>query len=201
MSKKLETSEIEALEKRGYVVLPAFLSPNEAAEQRSEIARLKTEGSFRPARVGRADQTQRHAQVRGDETCWLEPSRLTPPQAPLWNAMESLRTTLNEKLFLGLFELEAHYALYAPGSFYERHLDRFQNTDLRVLSVVLYLNESWSPEDGGQLRLEIPETKKTIDVQPEAGTLVLFLSDRFPHEVRPTRRERMSFTGWFKRRS
>jgi SM-20-related protein len=38
-------------------------------------------------------------------------------------------------------------------------------------------------------------------VLPQGGRLVAFLSDRFEHEVLPARRERMSFTGWFRRRS
>jgi SM-20-related protein len=37
-------------------------------------------------------------------------------------------------------------------------------------------------------------------VLPQGGRLVAFQSDRFEHEVLPARRERMSFTGWFRRR-
>ena len=40
----------------------------------------------------------------------------------------------------------------------------------------------------------------SVDVLPQGGRLVAFLSDRFEHEVLPARRERMSFTGWFRRR-
>jgi SM-20-related protein len=36
------------------------------------------------------------------------------------------------------------------------------------------------------------------DLLPDAGRLVCFLSDRFPHQVLPARRERFSLTGWFK---
>jgi hypothetical protein len=36
---------------------------------------------------------------------------------------------------------------------------------------------------------------------PVGGRLVAFVSERFEHEVLPGRRERMSFTGWFRRRS
>jgi len=37
-------------------------------------------------------------------------------------------------------------------------------------------------------------------VHPTGGTLVLFLSERFAHEVLPAKRERLSLTGWFKSR-
>jgi len=188
------------LETQGYFIAPDFLSAKEVDAQRQEIERLRSIGSFQAARIGRGEKTQLQTQIRGDETCWLEPAQLSPTQSTLWNKMEALRCLINEKLLLGLFELEAHYAIYSPGSSYEKHLDRFQSDNKRVLSIILYLNENWKKEDGGELRLEIPETQKTLDVLPTGGTLVAFLSDKFPHEVRPTHRERFSFTGWFKQR-
>jgi SM-20-related protein len=42
---------------------------------------------------------------------------------------------------------------------------------------------------------------ETLDVLPEGGTLVAFLSERFQHEVLPARRERLALTGWFRRRA
>ena len=36
-----------------------------------------------------------------------------------------------------------------------------------------------------------------IDLLPEGGSLVVFLSAGFEHEVLPATRERMSITGWF----
>ena len=41
--------------------------------------------------------------------------------------------------------------------------------------------------------------RAAVDVQPEAGTLVLFRSADLPHEVLPARRERWSVAGWFRR--
>ncbi|WP_255856521.1 2OG-Fe(II) oxygenase [Marinobacterium rhizophilum] len=35
-------------------------------------------------------------------------------------------------------------------------------------------------------------------VEPCYGTLVVFLSDRFPHEVLPARRQRLSLAGWYR---
>jgi len=36
-----------------------------------------------------------------------------------------------------------------------------------------------------------------FDLLPEGGSLVVFLSAGFEHEVLPATRERMSITGWF----
>jgi SM-20-related protein len=99
-------------------------------------------------------------------------------------------------------ELEAHLAVYPPGSGYGIHVDRFSDDDARVVSVVLYLNDAWRPEDGGCLRLHLGDAGSATsrDIAPRAGTLAVFLADRFPHEVLPARRERYSLTGWFLRR-
>ncbi len=35
---------------------------------------------------------------------------------------------------------------------------------------------------------------------PQLGTLAVFLSANLPHEVLPATRERLSLTGWFRRR-
>jgi SM-20-related protein len=63
----------------------------------------------------------------------------------------------------------------------------------------MYLNENWALADGGALR--IYDGKRVRDVLPVAGTLVCFLSDRFEHEVLPATRERLSLSGWFRRRA
>jgi SM-20-related protein len=99
-----------------------------------------------------------------------------------------------------VFDLELHWALYPPGAHYARHCDRLRGSRARVVSLVLYLNESWRRRDGGALRLYL-DANTTRDVVPRAGTLVAFLSDRFEHEVLPARRERLSVTGWLRRRA
>jgi SM-20-related protein len=35
-------------------------------------------------------------------------------------------------------------------------------------------------------------------VVPQMGTLVVFLSERFPHEVLPAHADRYSIAGWFR---
>jgi len=43
----------------------------------------------------------------------------------------------------------------------------------------------------------VGELPNFVDVEPKAGTLVVFCSDRVPHEVLDTRTERMTVVGWF----
>jgi SM-20-related protein len=90
--------------------------------------------------------------------------------------------------------------VYPAGAFYRRHRDHFRGTEDRTLTTTLYLNEDWADADGGQIRLFLPDADP-VEVTPRAGTLVLFLSQDFDHEVLPAGRPRWSWTGWFKQRS
>jgi SM-20-related protein len=156
-------------------------------------------GALRPAGVGTGAGHRLQGGVRGDHILWLEAPGATAAQQSCLQQFEALRLTLNRELQLGLLDFECHFAVYSPGAFYRRHLDRFATDDRRTLSCVLYLNEAWGAEDGGALRLYLPDQHR--DVLPRAGTLVAFLSERFEHEVLPAQRERLSLTGWFRRRA
>ena len=188
------------LGRQGWSVQPGFLDPATAAALRERALAWWRNGEFRPAFVGRGPSRRRNEAVRGDHLRWLDFSvggRFSDVYATWY---EPLRLALNRSLYLGLFELEAHVTVYPPGSFYVRHLDRFRDALHRTVSVILYLNPDWQPDDGGALRLYLPQpdgSEAHRDVLPQAGTLVTFLSDEIPHEVLPTGRERLSFTGWF----
>ena len=60
----------------------------------------------------------------------------------------------------------------------------------RVISFILYLNrEDWQQGDGGELRMyghRGAEWAQPVDVAPTPGTLLLFYSRDFDHEVLAT---------------
>jgi SM-20-related protein len=136
--------------------------------------------------------------VRGDHIQWLEPGQ-HPACDEYLQALDELRMALNQGLYLGLEDFEGHFALYPPGAFYQKHVDRFRDDDRRAVSVVFYLNDDWQAEQGGALRLYLPNGE-TRDVLPHAGSLLVFLSADMPHEVLPASRDRLSLTGWLRRR-
>ncbi|MBB5193159.1 SM-20-related protein [Silvimonas terrae] len=189
----------QTLADEGKLIWPGFLSQDEVRQLRADMdARRDT---FHAAGIGREQGYQRDTSIRGDEVLWLEND--APLSVPILSALENLRQTFNSELYLGLAEFEAHFAVYPLGGFYKRHLDQHRNRDTRVVTFVLYLNEDWHEQDGGQLRIYLDGTQSGAwqDVTPHGGTLVLFLSDRFEHEVIPATRERRSLTGWFRRRA
>lgn len=178
--------------------MPDFVPPELVEALRQECLDPRTRGQFRTAGIGGTRQLR--ADIRGDRILWLEPPGMTPAQRQYLARFERLRRALNQVLQIGLFEFESHFARYAPGAFYRRHLDQFAGGGRRRVSTVLYLNSGWGDGDGGELRIYPNPAGSTgyIDVRPVAATLVAFLSERFPHEVLPARRERLSLAGWFK---
>ena len=165
---------------------------------RGRCVELHDTGGLRPARVGRGNHEQLVPEVRGDFISWLEAPERDAEQSVLAR-LDDLRSALNRSLMTGLEDFQGHFALYPRGAGYARHFDRLVGTDARAISAALYLNDGWEADDGGQLRLYVGGGS-SVDVLPQGGRLVAFLSDKFEHEVLPARRERMSFTGWFRRR-
>ncbi len=162
----------------------------------SEALGLQRTGQFKTAATGKG-AGRRIAHLRGDSTLWLNDASCGLASQQILAASDAIRVGLNRRLMLGLNGLEAHYAIYPPGAGYVRHRDRFNNDDARVVSMVIYLNPAWPDSAGGQLRLYTD--KGPLDILPELGTCVFFLSEKLEHEVLAATQTRMSIAGWFRR--
>lgn len=197
---------IHGIETQGYAISDAFLPPHVTNDLLHEAQSLKDAQEMHLARTGTdtsAQEATRLPNPRGDMIHWLDSANPSSPQTAYWTAMDTLKNALNRHFFMGLFDMEAHFAIYPVDSIYQKHLDQFREKKERKISVILYLNENWQPDNGGQLRLYLDgqDCLQHLDINPEAGKLVTFLSDRFFHEVLPAKRERTSLTGWFRTRS
>jgi SM-20-related protein len=190
---------IDDLAAQGWSQQHAFLPQSLTAELAQECRARAAAGELAPAAIGRAAGQAIVEGIRGDRILWIEKGQSAACDRFL-AAMDRLRQELNRQLFLGLDELECHFAFYPPGAYYLRHFDRFRDDDLRSVTVVFYLNPDWQAEQGGALRIYLDE-RRSLDLLPEAGTLACFVSADFAHEVLPASRERLSLTGWFRRRS
>jgi len=172
------------------------------------LQRINTMGDdqFVHARVGREQLLMKNQFVRKNEICWITGESDAGRDWLQWTS--ELQLFLNRRLLLGLFSFESHFSHYAVGDFYKRHVDALRSTKLkdsnisktnRVLSVVVYLNPDWVPENEGELILYKDELdQEGIKVIPGFGTVVVFLSEDFPHEVLVTNRDRYSIAGWFR---
>ena len=184
----------------GWALCSDFLPASTIAALADELQSRWREGVFRAAGVGAGENLRLRPEIRNDFVHWLSETAQTPAEAPYFAELEKLRLAINRQLYLGLFAFEGHMTIYPPGSFYRKHLDQFQGVAYRKVSTILYLNEDWQAEQGGQLRIHLDDGPggEYVDILPRGGTLVLFLSDRFYHEVLPATRMRMSLTGWLK---
>jgi SM-20-related protein len=187
---------------RGFVVVPGFLARAPVTALRGEGKRRRAAGEFHAATVGRAGSAERDASIRGDSICWIGGGASTAPEWTLIAQLHALCAVLNGALFLGIAELEAHYACYPPGAGYRRHVDRFRDDAARVISLVLYLNDEWRDGDGGALRIYATRDahQPACELPPRGGTLVAMRSDAIAHEVLPASAERWSIAGWLRRR-
>ncbi|GGX05456.1 2OG-Fe(II) oxygenase [Pigmentiphaga litoralis] len=192
----LSAHTLEHLSVHSWAEQSLFLLPSLTDALSAECRRRADDGSFRLAGVGTGSGRVTLPTLRGDRILWLERGLSDACDAYL-GVMEGVRQALNGQFFLGLRDYETHFACYAPGAGYVRHLDRFRDSDARVVSAVLYLNEAWTATDGGALRLH-PPGGLPVEVQPDAGRLVLFMSAEMPHEVLPSTRDRLSLAGWFR---
>ena len=190
---------LHALAQNGYTIVPDFLPHEVTSALLAECQDLYHQGKTHTAGIGRGSRHRVLSAVRNDQVVWLDSTHLSPAQAIYWQAMEDLRQQLNRTYFLGLVDYECHYAHYPVGGYYQKHRDTFHATNRRRISSVFYMNFDWTPANGGQLRLFIPQGSDdaTVDVLPTAGTLVIFDS-HMQHEVLPTQAMRHSLAGWLR---
>ncbi len=159
---------------------------------------------LRAAGIGRQKDHTVAPGIRSDAIAWITGS--TPAEQAWLAWADALRQFLNRHLFMGLDSFESHFAHYAPGAFYARHLDAFRQAGVpaastRRVSLVAYFNPHWQEDEGGELVLVDPQSGQEHRVLPELGTVALFLSEEVPHEVRAARRDRFSIAGWFRVRT
>jgi SM-20-related protein len=184
----------DGLAEEGYAVADHFLNEEEvrailqSGDFHDSIQRFKKAG------IGKSQNSQINEAIRGDYIQWLDRNTASAAVNVYLNRLNELREFLNQALFLSLKDQEVHLTVYPVGTFYKRHLDQFKKDDHRKLSVILYLNENWKEENGGQIRLHLDSGEK--DIFPFAGRLVCMRSDQIEHEVVAANRERLSITGW-----
>lgn len=200
------------LRERGYAIVDKALPDSLIAALRAELCEQVDAGALNAAKIGRQAAKTLRSDIRGDSIQWLDGDSVAQAEWLAWAA--ALQQYLNRQLFLGLHSFESHFAHYPAGAFYQKHFDAFVGQQNRILSVVLYLNDDWPKEAGGELLLyhsnlalqasaeprgEVESSVVPIErVWPDGGRLVVFMSEEFPHEVTLTTQDRYSIAAWFR---
>lgn len=188
---------IASIARDGLGVIDNWLSDQELARISRAFDQWMIDKQFTPAKIGKAENQLLNTEIRGDETWWFDPLDPPPELSAILKRIDELRLQINRELFLGLKDWEAHLAIYPAGAAYKKHLDRHRDSSHRKLSLILYLNDSWTDKLGGELVIYRNTNEEVMRVSPIGGRLVAFLSEEFPHEVLPAKRARRSLTGWF----
>lgn len=191
---------VEAIAATGCYVGASVIDATLVTALRGRLRLLQAKQGLSAAQVGRAASLTPAPQLRGDWIAWFDQDALDPVESDAMALIDSLRDALNKALYIGAMDTECHYTCYPTGAFYKTHVDRFGDHDRRVISLVFYLNAHWLDDQGGELLIHHPGAKSQR-VLPRSGTMVAFLSARFPHEVLPATRPRLALTGWIRRRA
>lgn len=185
------------LQTQGWSIQDNFFSEGFTQALMDEVENIQND-YMQQAGIGRKQDRQIILDTRRDYIQWIDPDKAI--KIDYLKMMESFRIALNRRLFLGLFDYEAHFARYEEGAFYEKHIDAFKGQSNRILSMVLYLNEDWKEGDGGELIIYDEHNPEKVlgRFSPIKGRLAIFLSECFYHEVNVAKRTRHSIAGWFR---
>lgn len=173
-----------------------FLGTVLSKQLQGNLLQLLQKKQFKAAGIGHKKDFIKDKLIRSDLIYWLDRKHNDAHENTFFNLMDRFVQYLNQTCYTGITSYEFHYAFYDKGSFYKKHLDQFKNNNSRMYSMIMYLNEDWQPNDGGELCV-YPFGKAQI-ISPLNGKCVFFKSDQLEHEVLLSHQPRMSITGWLK---
>jgi SM-20-related protein len=174
-----------------------FLSIALAKHLKANLLALFDQELLKAAGTGNDALAAQNKSVRGDAIYWLDRAHEDQYENEFFDLMDAFVLRLNQTCYTGITGYEFHYTRYAEGAFYGKHKDQFRNDDSRQYSMVMYLNEGWVQEDGGELCIHHVGHQQNIS--PVNGTSVFFKSSELEHEVLCTNKPRLSITGWLKK--
>lgn len=188
----------DALCDTGFHIIDQFL--DERHYQNLRMLIRTHQNQFKHANIGHALKASNDKRIRNDQILWLDEQTDNESIKTYFNEISKLSKTLNQSLFLGLVDFEAHFSIYEPGSFYKKHVDQFSTAKERRISCVYYLNEEWPSNFGGELILYDQQGIPLPGILPRGNRFICFNSD-ITHEVQITHQTRYSIAGWLKVRA
>jgi len=174
-----------------------FISDELSQHLKQNLLELLNQNKLKEAGTGNNVLVSHDKAVRSDLIYWLDRAHNNEYENDFFDQIDDFVKYLNRSCYAGINGYEFHYSLYEVGSFYQKHLDQFNNNPSRKYSMISYLNDDWQESDGGQLM--IYQNYNNKKVSPTQGKTVFFKSNELQHEVLVTQKQRMSVTGWLKR--
>ena len=210
---QLPAAAVSELRNQRFAVVPNFAPAALVTALANDVGMLREQQCFETSEVGEDDSAMVEESYRVCESCYLYPPEAAEELAgcgdlcarqQLYASLDSVRDSLCELRPLEPSRTEGLYIYYPHGGFYRAHLDAAPKgsgyfAENRVFSYLLYLNDGWRVEHGGCLRLfpDGSDDGSFVDVEPRAGTLVVFRSDEIMHEVLATSAPRLVVAGWW----
>ena len=179
---------LEDLDLHGFAMLDDAYSPEYQQQVLAECSQNLDQ--FREAAI----QNGVVSKIRSDHILWIHEDLSIAQQHT--QTLLALAEQFNQTFYLGIREVEAHFASYQAGSFYALHRDNPQQKNDRVISAVYYLHPEWQADWGGQLRLQDKHGAWHI-IEPRPNRIAIFQSDLL-HEVLPATQQRLSITAWLR---
>lgn len=134
------------------------------------------------------------SKIRSDHILWIG-EELEIAQHHI-ETLKEISQLLNRNFYLGIQEVEAHFACYNAGEYYALHRDNPQGKNGRMISTVYYLHEDWQDDWGGELHLE-DKNGQWHTIHPKPNCIAMFQSDLL-HEVIKAKHQRLSITAWLR---
>lgn len=181
----------EMLETNGWALIE--FAPGLAQSLREKAFQHYQNQDFKPAALAQSQNQQ----IRNDQIFWLESETHDPAEKKTLQIITNYMQEIKNYFRLPLTHFECHYACYPASHYYQKHSDQKNHGNKRYFSFVIYLNDHWSDQDGGQLVGYDSSQKEIFRLAPRIGTMILFRSDII-HEVLPSKKERFSLTGWMR---
>lgn len=200
---------IRGLETKGFAMIDNFLGAETCVMYRQEAENLFRQGDMKISQSTKWDSTLEKiitydknnvyaTQLNGGEAYEKAP-RLHEYVVSLIKALvPALSQSFPEACLSSTLASNKLAVCLGDGSSYDKHFDNSGSTDLRKLTVLLYLNPNWRPELRGYFRMYIPDTNmyknpsfKQMDdegflykdIAPMHDRLLVFWSDRNVHSV------------------
>ncbi len=186
---------IQGLLEKGFGSVDNWYNAEELDCLRKSLMTHYRQDDFHAAGIGKLENFRKVGKVRSDQVYWLDRAEADDCERQFFEKMDAFILYLNRTCFAGIRDAEFHFAVYEPGSFYKKHVDKFQNDGRRLFSFVSYLTEKWEAGDGGELVLYPVE--EGMKIEPLPGRVIFFRSDLL-HEVLVSNVQRLSLTGWMK---